>query len=91
MPFQKGQSGNPGGRKKRTRQEFDLIEAARKRAPEALQVMADIMANGESDRVRLSAAIAIVERAYGSVRPQENKEDNSLTKAVTDLIERLPS
>lgn len=82
MAFKKGQSGNPGGRKKATPQQFDLIQACRNKAPEALGVLAHIMANGESERVRLSAAIAIIERAYGSVQVQPQGLDEAPPKAV---------
>jgi len=67
MPFKKGQSGNPGGRRKRTKEDFDLIAAARARAPEALTVITDLMANSSNDRVRLSAAVALLERGFGTV------------------------
>lgn len=82
MPFAKGKSGNPGGRKKRTPQEFDLIKACRAKAPEALQVMVTLMQHGENDRVRLSAAIAVIERAYGTVVAQPPGEDEKPPVAV---------
>lgn len=89
MPFQKGKSGNPGGRKKRTADEFDLIAAARRKAPDALAVMEKIMLTGDSDRVRLSAAVAIVERAYGpaaAAAPGGNDKADTLR----ELADRLP-
>jgi hypothetical protein len=64
-PFAKGQSGNPTGRPPKTREELDLIAACRDRAPEALEAMVQIMTNGESERNRLAAAMAIIERGYG--------------------------
>ncbi len=82
MPFVKGKSGNPGGRKKRTPEEFDLIRACRARAPEALQVMITLMQHGENDRIRLSAATAIIERAYGSVVAQPPGEDEAPPASV---------
>lgn len=64
-PFQKGKSGNPGGRPKRTEEERQLIEACRAKTPEALAVVADLMDNSTNDRVRLAAAQYIIDRGYG--------------------------
>lgn len=63
--FEKGKSGNPGGRPKRTQEELDLIAACKKRTPAALAVIESIMMEGQSDKARLSAAMAIIDRAYG--------------------------
>ena len=82
MPFVKGKSGNPGGRPKKTEQEFDLISACRQKAPDALAVIENIMVNGESERVRLSAAIAIIERAYGSVAAINPAADDPVPSRV---------
>lgn len=72
--FKKGQSGNPGGRAKRTPEEFELIAACREKTPEALNVIYGIMQNGESDKVRLSAAQAIIERGHG--KPKQETDVN---------------
>jgi len=64
-PFSAGQSGNPGGRPKRTPEQLDLIAACKARTPEALAVIEELMATSRNDRVRMDAALAIVERAYG--------------------------
>jgi len=64
-PFKKGVSGNPGGRPKRTQEEVDLMEACKEKTPEALAVIVDIMQNGSNDRVKLQAAVFILERAWG--------------------------
>lgn len=70
MPFAKGQSGNPGGRAKRTQEEIDLVEACKKRTPKALEVIGEIMENGENERNRLSAAQYLIDRAYGKAVQQ---------------------
>jgi hypothetical protein len=70
--FKSGQSGNPGGRPKRTQEELDLVAACKDRSPAALDVIEQIMMSGQSDKARLSAAIAIIERGYGkAIQPQE--------------------
>jgi hypothetical protein len=76
-PFKAGESGNPGGRPKRTAEELDLIAACKERAPEALAVIAGIMTKGENERNRLAAANAIIERGYGKpVQPVEASGPN---------------
>jgi hypothetical protein len=63
MPFVKGQSGNPGGRRK---VDGDLRELARSKSPEMLQVLIGI-AEDESKpaAARTNAASAVLDRAYG--------------------------
>lgn len=85
-PIAKGQVLNPGGRPKKTAQELDLIAACKAKTPDALGVIADIMHNGEKEATRLTAALSIIERAYGKpVQPQ----DVSLSGGVAfTVIER---
>lgn len=71
-PIAKGQVLNPGGRPKKTAQELDLIAACKSKTPDALDVIVDIMSNGEKEATRLQAAQAIIERAYGKpVQPTD--------------------
>jgi hypothetical protein len=64
-PFVRGRSGNPSGRPKRTPEELDLIAACRAKSPEALAVIENLMSTSCNDRVRMDAALAIIERAHG--------------------------
>lgn len=77
--FKKG--GAPGpGRPKRTDQEINLIKACKQKTPEALDTITDIMKNGETEKNRLSAALAIIERAYGKpVQQQEIDLSGNIT------------
>lgn len=85
-PITKGQVLNPGGRPKKTAQELDLIAACKAKTPEALGVIVDIMTNGEKEQTRLTAALSIIERAYGKpVQPQ----DVSMTGELIARIERV--
>lgn len=69
-PFQPGQSGNPGGRKPKTDEERTLEAMCRDRTQDALQVLIEIMSNGEQERNRITAAMAIIERGHGkAVQP----------------------
>ena len=61
--WQKGQSGNPGGRPKVV---GDLQEQARQWAPEALEALREIAASKDAPpSARVSAAVALLDRGYG--------------------------
>ena len=84
--FKKGASGNPTGRPPQTAQELDLIAACKGKTVEALGVITDIMMKGEKEQTRLTAALAIIERAYGKpVQPQ----DVAVTGGLIVRIERV--
>ena len=69
-PFQPGQTGNKGGRPKKTPEERTLEEMCRAKTGEALAVLEGIMTNGENERNRITAAMAIIERGHGkAVQP----------------------
>lgn len=63
--FKKGVSGNPMGRKKLTAEDLDLVAACKAKTSQALDTILDIMANGENEKNRLTAALAVIERGYG--------------------------
>ena len=59
--FQRGRSGNPGGRPKLP---ADIREAFKAKAPEALEVLTRCLQSGD-DRIAMMAAQAILDRGYG--------------------------
>ncbi len=61
MPFQPGQSGNPGGRPKDNAVVRDL---AREHTLGAIKALADALED-ENSRVRVTAAEALLDRGWG--------------------------
>lgn len=67
MPFVKGQSGNPGGARKKD----DIVtKLAKKESPEAFKRIIQIAKNGEEERTRLAANTTILDRAWGKPKQQ---------------------
>lgn len=88
-PFAKGQSGNPGGRPKKTEQEWELIAACKARTPDALNVMLRIMQDGQNERNQLAAAQAIIERAYGKAQQSMTLSGDPDKPLVTKVVREI--
>jgi len=81
-PFQKGQSGNPGGRPKGI---AEVKELARQHMPAAIETLASIMNSTKaSDAARISAATALLDRGFG--KPQQHITGEN----VISYVARLP-
>jgi hypothetical protein len=65
-PFQKGVSGNPGGRPAAS---YDIATLARQYAPEALQALHDAL---NDPRLKVQAAQVLLDRGFG--RPLQRQE-----------------
>lgn len=87
-PFKKGISGNPGGRPKKTAEEFDLIAACKDKTPAALTTIENIMVNGETEKNRLTAAQIIIERAYGKPKQEvEAQVSGQIEQIVRKIVD----
>jgi hypothetical protein len=73
--FKKGQSGNPSGRPKKTKAQYDLEKACKERSPEAVDVILNIMRRSDMPKLQLDAAKYIVDRGYGKPRQEVTGKD----------------
>jgi hypothetical protein len=62
MAFQKGQSGNPGGRPKESAK---VQEYARKHTELAIDTLVHLCKNGNGESTKVAAAIALLDRGWG--------------------------
>jgi hypothetical protein len=67
--WQKGQSGNPGGRPKVF---LGIAIEARRHSQTAIRTLVHIARRGKSETARLAAAVALLDRGYG--RPAQSVE-----------------
>jgi hypothetical protein len=71
MPFQKGQSGNPGGRAKNKLPDGrTLSELAKDHTEDALKALIRVLQEGSTDSAVVQAATAVLDRGWG--RPRQD-------------------
>ena len=88
--FVAGQSGNAGGR---PRDENKVAELARSYTKEAIDTLVDLMRHGKDDRVRGTAAQALLERGWGKPRVEvattHKGDSESFIEALQEVAERV--
>lgn len=77
MAFQKGQSGNPGGRPKEC---AEVKALAREHGPEAIAKLVELMRGGDA-RVAKAAADSLLDRGFG--KPAQAVELSGGVAALT--------
>jgi hypothetical protein len=89
--FLPGKSGNPGGRPK---DEHRVSELARSYTAEAIETLVDLMRHGKDERVRGTAAQALLDRGWGKAKVEVVSSGEGgyleLLQAVNDQIKQEP-
>lgn len=81
--FKKGQSGNPGGRPKRTQEQKDALEMIKALAPEAVERLKEIITDPSiRPDTRLKAIEIVLERTYGKAFACEIVKDDPVTVII---------
>ena len=88
--FLKGHTGNAGGR---PRDKHKVAELARSYTREAIDTLVDLMRNGKDDRVRGTAAQALLERGWGKPRVEvattHKSAAESFIQSLQEVAERV--
>ena len=87
--FLKGHSGNAGGRPK---DEHKVAELARSFTTEAIDTLVELMRSGKDERVRGTAAQALLDRGWGKPKVEvvtDEKQDYiSALRAVNERLKQ---
>ena len=88
--FRAGHSGNAGGR---PRDEHKVAELARSYTTEAKDTLVDLMRHAKDDRMRGTAAQALLERGWGKPRVEvattHKNNSESFIEALQAVAERV--
>ena len=88
MPFKPGQSGNAAGRPKGSpnKATADVKAAAQHYTEEAVQALAAIMRDSESDAAKVAAIKELLDRGHG--KPTQSVDIDANVKAAISRVER---
>ena len=84
--FIKGHSGNVGSRLK---DEHNIAALARSYSTEAIDTLVDLMRNARDDRVRGTAAQALLDRGFGKPRVEIQNMSADFRDALEQVQSRL--
>lgn len=81
--FQKGKSGNPGGRPKEI---AELKTLAREHTPEVIKTLGELVKTADSDAARVAACKELLDRGWGKAS-QHVAADISLSLLTDEQLE----
>ena len=82
-PFEKGKSGNPKGRPKKTQEEKDALAMIKSLAPKAADRLREIIESNECRvDLQLKAIEIILERTYGKSYANELSDNEGVTVII---------
>ena len=84
--FLKGHSGNAGGRPK---DEHNIAALARSYSTEAIETLVDLMRSARDDRVRGTAAQALLDRGFGKPKVEIQNTNADFRDALEQVQKRL--
>ena len=84
--FLKGHSGNAGGRPK---DEHNIADLARSYSTEAIETLVELMRNARDDRVRGTAAQALLDRGFGKPKVEIQNTNADFRDALEQVQSRL--
>ena len=84
--FLKGHSGNVGGR---PRDEQKVAELARSYTREAIETLAELMRSGNDERVRGTAAQALLDRGWGKPKVEVVSDEAGYVQALKAVAAEL--
>ena len=84
--FPKGQSGNPGGR---PRDEQKVAELARSYTTEAIETLVALMRSGNDERVRGTAAQALLDRGWSKPKVEVVSDETGYVQALRAVAAKL--
>lgn len=84
MAFQKGKSGNPTGRPKKSDAEREVEALARKHGPAAIRRLKFWM-DSDNPKASVSASQTMLNRGFGMPR-QAHEHSGNLTLSLADII-----
>ena len=84
--FVKGYSGNAGGRPK---DEHNIAALARSYSTEAIDTLVDLMRSAKDDRVRGTAAQALLDRGFGKPKVEIQNTNTDFGDALEQVRIRL--
>jgi hypothetical protein len=84
--FTPGNSGNPGGRPK---DEHRVADLARSYTTEAIETLVDLMRHGKDERVRGTAAQALLDRGWGKARQEIVQDISGPQESYLDVLKRV--